>query len=75
MGRYVLYGALCLVVRGRHIGGVISWGRHDRKLKVLVSSGVTFLGLISFERNGEDGTFSMVSVKQISVISCTYFWL
>ena len=25
-----LIGALCLVVRGRHVGGVISWGRHDR---------------------------------------------
>ena len=23
-------GALCLVVRGRHFGGVIPWGRHDR---------------------------------------------
>ena len=22
--------SLCLVVRGRHVGGVISWGRHDR---------------------------------------------
>ena len=31
MGRYVFLGALCLVVRGRHIGGVISWGRLDRK--------------------------------------------
>ena len=25
-------GALCLVVRGRHVGGIISWGRHDCKL-------------------------------------------
>jgi len=24
------YAALCLVVRGRHVGGVISWGRHDQ---------------------------------------------
>ena len=23
-------GALCLEVRGRHVGGVISWGRHDQ---------------------------------------------
>ena len=23
-------GALYLVVRGRHVGGIISWGRHDR---------------------------------------------
>ena len=23
--------SLCLVVRGRHVGGVISWGRNDRK--------------------------------------------
>ena len=22
--------SLCLVVRGRHVGGIISWGRHDQ---------------------------------------------
>ena len=31
-------GALCLVVRGRHVGGVISWGRHDRKSLIQMRS-------------------------------------
>ena len=28
---YVLHGTFCLVVRGNHVGGVISKRRHDRK--------------------------------------------
>jgi len=27
---------LCLVVRGRHVGGVISWGRHDQFPKLVL---------------------------------------
>ena len=54
------------------IGGV---SRSFDQWKVLASSDVNFFGLISFERNGEDGTFSMVSAKQMFVISGTYFWL